>query len=152
MPDSITVQLNGHKDVVAAFRDLRDYLPKTALRSSVRAAAQFLQNFIVSIAPVGNPTVDPFSGRLRKNITVQTHATSSTIRGRVVVNTQGKRNNPSNAFYWRFLEKGFRDRSGKFHSYPFVRSVFDSKNREAAQTVIDSVEKAIDRAEAKAKG
>jgi HK97 gp10 family phage protein len=144
MTDSITVQLKGDKDIRAAFRDLRDYLPKSALRTSVRVAAQFLQAFIILVAPV-------LTGRLRRNITVATHATGSTIRARVVVETQGKRGDPNNAFYWRFLEKGFHDRAGKFHIFSFIQGVFDSKNREAAQTVIDSVEKAIDRAEQRAR-
>lgn len=142
--DFIRVQLTGDKDIVAAFRDLRDYLPKT-LRSYVRAAAQFLQGFIVLVAP-------KLTGKLARNIDVGTHATDATMRARVIVHTEGKAEDPENAFYWRFLEEGFHTRKGDFRKYPFVAGVFDSKNQQAAQTVIDSIEKAIDRAELKAKG
>lgn len=145
MADSpIIVTLKGDKDIVAAFRDLRDYLPNTALRTAVRLAAQLLAQFIALVAP-------KLTGRLVRNIVVRTHATAKTIRARVTVNTQGKRGDDSNAFYWRFLEEGFHTRKGDFKQYPFVAGVFDSKSREAAQEVIDACGLAIDRAAAKAK-
>lgn len=139
----VKVTLQGDKDVVAAFRDLRDYLPNNVLPKSVREAAQFLQGILALIAP-------KFTGRLSRNIVVKTHQTAATTRARVVVNTIGKAGDPQNAFYWRFLEEGFHTRKGDFRRYPFITAVFDQKNVEAAQIVIDSVGAAIDRATAKA--
>lgn len=140
----MTVQLQGDKDIVEAFKDLREYLPKTALRKSVRDAADYIRAFITFAAPV-------LTGRLVLNIGVKTKATDTTIRARVVVNTGGGRDSKTDAFYWRFLEKGWRTRRGAFHQEAFVAPVFAAQNQAAAQTVIDSCEKAIDRAEAKAR-
>jgi HK97 gp10 family phage protein len=144
MNDDVEITLQGHKDVRAAFQDLRDYLPKQAIRTAVRKAADLLAAFIEQSAPRR-------TGRLARNIEVKTRKTASTVRGRVIINTVGKSGGAENAFYWRFLEKGWHSRAGRFFRRPFVTGVFESKNREAAQEVINSVEQAIDRAERKAK-
>ena len=143
MTDFLQVKLSGDKDIKAAFADLRDYLPKQALRTAVLKAAQYLDAFIVLVAPKR-------TGKLARNIEVHTHSGPATIRGRVTVNTVGKAGDPQNAFYWRFLEEGFHTRRGDFRRYPFIANVFDSKNVQAAQIVVDSVDQAIDRAEKKA--
>jgi hypothetical protein len=140
----VSVNLTGIHDVREAFRDLREYLPKSALRTSVRRAAEFMLGFLVLVAP-------KLTGRLARSIHVMTRKTEHTIRGRVVIDTHGNRDDPDNAFYWRFLEEGFHTRRGDFRQFPFVAHVFDDKNREAAQTVIDSVDEAITRAERRAK-
>jgi len=144
MTDIVQIKLSGDKNIRAAFADLRDYLPKQALRTAVQKAAQFLDGLIVLVAP-------KLTGRLARNIEVHTHKGPSTIRARVTVNTVGKAGDPHNAFYWRFLEEGFHTKKGDFRKFPFIANVFDSKNREAAQMVVDSVDSAITRAEAKAK-
>lgn len=151
MNDGVQVTLSGDKDIKAAFADLRDYLPKNALRTAVLKAAQFLQGFIVLMAPkLAHSTSERAAGQLARNIEVHTHSGPETIRGRVTVNTVGKANDPENAFYWRFLEEGFHTKKGDFRRYPFIAPIFDSKNVEAAQIVVDSVDQAIDRAEKKA--
>jgi|SRR6185312_3111080 len=143
MTDSVTVDLKGRTDIIEAMRDLRSFLPKNALRSSVRQSAVYLQQLIALVAP-------KLTGKLARNIVVKTRITAKTVRARVTVNTIGNEDNSENAFYWRFLEEGFHTRSGQFRQFPFVVGVFDSKNRTAAQMVIDSCEKAIERAERKA--
>jgi hypothetical protein len=144
MSEDVEIELRGHKDVRAAFQDLREYLPKQLERSAVREAARFMLGLIVLVAP-------KLTGRLARNIDLKTRRTAGTIRARVVVNTRGKAGDPENAFYWRFLEKGWHTASGRLLQFPFVAGVFQSKNREAAQKVIDAVEQAIDRAELLAK-
>lgn len=144
MTDVTTVNLIGHREVVEAFRDLKEYLPKHALRNAVRKAAAFLQQLIALVAP-------KLTGKLARNIAVKVRTTAHTERARVIVNTMGKEDNPLNAFYWRFLEEGFHTRSGDFRQFPFIAGVFDARNRQAAQMVIDAVEGAITRAERKAK-
>lgn len=138
------ITLSGDRDLVAALKEFRDYLPKQALRSAVRKAAQQMAQYVALAAP-------KLTGRLARNIVVKTKATEKTIRGRVTVNTRGKKDDPENAFYWRFLEEGFHTRSGEYRKFPFIAPTFDAKNREAAQFVIDAVEEAIERAERKAK-
>jgi len=144
MPDQTTIELKGAKDVEAAFRDLREYLPKTPIRRAVRVAAQMLQGYIVLLAP-------KLTGKLARNIVVRTRRTKETVRARVTVNTEGKDKNSANAFYWRFLEEGFHTRSGEFKKLPFVITAFNALKTKAAQQVINEVDGAIQRAEKKAK-
>jgi HK97 gp10 family phage protein len=143
MTDGIKLALKGDKDVIAAFKDLRDYLPKQLLRTAMRKAAQVMLNAIA-------PHVPHLTGRLASNIVIKTKRTENTIRGRVAVNTVGDRSNSKNAFYWRFLEKGWRTKSGE-HKHPFASAAIESSQQAAAQQVIDAVGDAIDRAEKKAR-
>jgi HK97 gp10 family phage protein len=145
MSDSpITVELRGLTDVRAAFRDFKEYLPKTPLRNAVRKAAQSMAQLVALVAPRA-------TGNLAKNIVAKTKYTLTTVRGRVAVNTLGKARGPQNAFYWRFLEKGFRTPSGQARRFPFVEGVFRAKGAAAAQEVVDAVDQTIKRAERRAR-
>lgn len=142
--DRITINLQGDRDVVAAFRDLREYLPNTAVRTATRQAALELAQLVALLAP-------KLTGRLARNIVVRVRRTAKTIRARVTVNTEGKRGDDQNAFYWRFMEEGFRTRAGEFKKFPFVINAFNAMKERSAQKVVDGVEKSIARAERKAK-
>lgn len=145
MSDGVQIKLEGNRDVITALRDLREYLPKTPMRTAVRKAAQDLMGYIALLAPKA-------TGKLVRNIRVRTRYTKSTVRGRVTVNTKGDAKNPDNAFYWRFLEEGFTHwKSGKRIHMPFIVNAFNAMQRRSAQMVIDELEKAIKRAERKAK-
>lgn len=142
MSDGIQIKLTGTVDVIAAFRELREELPKNPMRRATRAAATYLAQFIALTAP-------KLTGRLARNIGVRVTATHDGItHGRVVVKTIGARGSPENAFYWRFLEEGWRTKRGQFRQFPFIRNVFDAKNREAAQIVIDECEAQVKKAQA----
>ena len=136
MGDQVTIKLTGHLDVIAAFEQLRTELPKNPLRRATRAAAQYLAQFIALAAP-------KLTGRLARNIVVHTGARNGITHGYVGVNVAGGRTSESNAFYWRFLEEGWHTKRGDFKQYPFVAGVFDQKQREAAQIVIDECEKQV---------
>lgn len=142
--DGVTVTLKGDKDIVAAFNDLRDYLPKQALRTSVRKACQLMYDAV-------EPHIPRFSGRLISNVIIKTKQTAQTIRARLVVRTEGTRASPNNSFYWRFLEKGWHTRDGVEHKHQFASQAIEAVQNAAAQEVIDATEAAIDRAEQKAK-
>jgi len=146
MSDEINtqIQLQGAKDAVAAFRDLREYMPKNALRAAIRNAASFVLGIVVLLAP-------KLTGRLARNIRVAVKITDKTLRARVVINTRGGPESDQNAFYWRFLEEGFHTRRGDFRRFPFVVTAFDNTKQRAAQMLIDSVDASIARAERKAK-
>lgn len=144
MTDRVTVELKGARETVSAFKQLREFISKGALRKSVREAARLMFDAIMPRVPV-------LTGRLMDNIRIRLKVTRETIRARVTVNTQGKAGDSRNAFYWRFLELGFRTRSGEERRIPFVSVAFDQTQQEAAQQVIDEVELAIKKAEAKAR-
>lgn len=141
--DRITVQLDGDRDIVAAFKELREDLPATWLRNSFRAGANLLYQTLLQYVPY-------LTGKLARNLIVRTQQSGEWIRARVTVNTIGKASNAANAFYWRFLEKGWHDRAGKAHREEFVQQAADASERAAAQLVIDSIGAAIDKAEKKA--
>jgi HK97 gp10 family phage protein len=144
MTDRVTIKLSGATDIVAAFKDLREYVAKNALRRAVRESSKIMLESILQ-------RVHVLTGRLRDNIRIRTRVTRETVRARVTVNTQGKAGSEKNAFYWRFLELGFRTRSGETRRYPFVSVAFDANKAAAGQNVVDEMGKAIKRAEAKAK-
>src|SRR5688500_595058 len=106
MSDGLSLQLQGDRDIVAAFNELKQFISKNALRRSVREGAKLLLDAIQKRAPVG-------TGRLLKNIVIRVRVTRKTLRARVTVNTRGKEDDPQNAFYFRFLEKGFTTRGGQ---------------------------------------
>jgi HK97 gp10 family phage protein len=142
--DFVTVQLVGRDDVVAAIKELREELPNTWLRNSLRAGAQLLLEAVLRYVPYR-------TGKLARNLSLRTQHAGEWLRARVVVNTIGKASGPDNAFYWRFLEKGWRDRAGKPHREEFIEAPVEAHEREAAQLVIDAVGQALDKAESKAR-
>jgi HK97 gp10 family phage protein len=141
--NTVTAQLVGRDNVVAAIQELREELPKTWLRNSMRAGAQLLYNALLQCVPYR-------TGKLARNLSVRTQQSGDWLRARVTVNTIGKASNPANAFYWRFLERGWHDRAGKPHEEEFIQPAVDASEKAAAQLVIDSVGAALDKAEAKA--
>lgn len=142
--DRITVQLVGHDDVIAAFKELQDELPRTWIRNSLRAGATLLYNALLQYVPYR-------TGKLARNISVKTQQAGDWLRARVTVNKIGKASDPANAFYWRFLEKGWHDRGGQAHREEFIEPAVEAHQRDAAQLVIDSVGAALDKAEARAR-
>lgn len=145
MADSsiVTYQLQGDRDIVAAFKDLRDYIPNTAIRNAMREGANLLYTALLQAVPYR-------TGKLARNLIVRTQVSGNWTRARVTVNTIGKASNALNAFYWRFLERGWHDRAGAEHREEFIQPVADAQAQAAAQLVIDSIGVAIDRAAAKA--
>ena len=144
MNDGAQIRLEGDRDLIAALNDLKEFLSKNALRRAVRQGAKVLLEAILQRAPMR-------TGKLKENIGLRVRVTRKTIRARVTVNRKGKENDPKNAFYYRFLEKGFTTRGGEKRVFPFIEPAVMSKMREASQQVIIEVEKAIKRAEKKAR-
>jgi len=142
--DGVTVQLVGHQDVVDALNNLRDELPRSWLKNALKDGAQFLYEALLRYVPYK-------TGKLARNISVRTQQAGDWMRARVTVNTIGKADDPANAFYWRFLEKGWHDRAGRAHVEEFLKSPIEAHEQRAAQMVIDAVGAAIDEAEAKAR-
>ena len=145
MADGVQITLDGDRDIIEELKQLRDYLPNNFVRKAVRAAADMMRVEILQRVPIR-------TGNLFNNIDVRIRRTAQTIRARVTINTAGKAGANGNAFYWRFIEFGHHDRAGQMvAAEPFVTPAFDARNRDAAQEVIDSVERALDKAQSKAR-
>lgn len=149
MADGMKFEVKGARETVAALNDLADNIQRRTFVKALKDAATSLAQLISLVAPRSDrPSAQP--GRLAENIAVRTSRAGGVLRGRVVVNTVGGRDNPHNAFYWRFLERGWHDRAGREHSEPFVGETVEGRAAATAQRFVDALGSAIETARAKA--
>ena len=125
MADSVTIQLRGDKDCIAAFEELREYIRGNLFSQALRAAATLMMDEIIARAPV-------LTGKLVSNLRIAVRRSAGFVRARVVVNTYGSGEDAHNAYYWHFVEFGHRmphDRGNGFvQPHPFLTPAFDARN------------------------
>ena len=98
--------LRGVKEVKRELAKLPPRMQKNIMRGAVTQVARGVRDDAKADVPVG-------SGNLKKNIIAKTRrGTKFVMRASVIVREEGKRGDPKNAFYWRFVEFGHFDRSG----------------------------------------
>lgn len=132
----LTAKLDGDAAVIAAFRALRDEIPRNTVPSALKKAAQWLCAEIQRAAPVGSEG-DPHIGQLLANIYVSTRRSAKGSSAGVAVR--------KTAYYWRFLELGWHSRAGRMFRYEFAGPVIQSSYRDAAQIVINAVGRVVER-------
>jgi Bacteriophage HK97-gp10, putative tail-component len=143
--DEIRAEIKGGREVAAALRELRDELPRNIVRSALRSSAERMRKVIIAFAPRR-------TGRLVQAISVKTGGRpGGIVNARVTINSRGARDNPSNAFYWRFLEKGWHSRAGIPHRKEFVGPAVQTELQDAGQNVVDVLGQAIAKAAARAR-
>ena len=99
------IPMKGLEQTVRNMRKLEPRIQKNILRGATRAVASEVKKNAKALAPVD-------SGNLKKNIISKSRRGKRyVVRASVVVNSEGKRGDPKNAFYWRFLEYGHFVRS-----------------------------------------
>ncbi|GED46444.1 hypothetical protein HME01_22960 [Vreelandella aquamarina] len=83
------------------------------------------------------------SGKLAKNIVAVTAKVSENSRATagVRVRERGKASDPSNAFYWKFVELG----TSKLPPAPFIRPAFDAVEQQAGDAAIEKITQALDK-------
>lgn len=83
------------------------------------------------------------SGKLSKNIVAVTAKVTEQSRATagVRVRERGKAEDPSNAFYWKFIELG----TSKLPAAPFIRPAFDATEQQAGDAAIAKVLEALDK-------
>lgn len=83
------------------------------------------------------------SGKLSKNIVAVTAKVTEQSRATagVRVRERGKASDPSNAFYWKFIELG----TSKLPPAPFIRPAFDATEQQAGDAAIAKVLEALDK-------
>ncbi len=113
MADGVDISYND-RDLAAALKEFRTDVSVKIVRASLRAIARDEMRALQQSAPVGDPSKDPHSGRLKANITYGTAFAigRGIVKSFVRIRTRGKADDAKNAFYWRFVEFGHRDRGG----------------------------------------
>ncbi|AOM42625.1 HK97-gp10 family putative phage morphogenesis protein [Xenorhabdus hominickii] len=145
-----TVDFSALKDLSRDLALLSKAESHTVLRKGTHAGAKILRDETRHRAPVR-------TGRLKKNIVAANRKTgrNGTVSSGVYVrgsnqsgtnsDTKMKKNDPRNAYYWRFLEKG----TSKMAAKPFIDPAFEAKADEAAEAAFNVALKAIDEVLAK---
>jgi HK97 gp10 family phage protein len=162
--EAFSLKLDGDRDLVAAFKSLRNDAGPKYVRAAVRKAGNLLLGKIKAVTPFD-------TGRLQSNISVSTKETDKTMRARVIVATSGGSKDPKNAYYWRFVEFGHRvgtRATGYLRKFDrplskrptgsanpavahivqgrhFIENTVESWKNAAAQLVVDAFEGAVDR-------
>jgi HK97 gp10 family phage protein len=144
------VDFSALKDLSRDLEVLSKAESNKVLRQGTYEGAKILRDETRKRAPVR-------TGKLKKNIMasnrrVQRDGSVSSgvyVRGSNKSGTNSdttlKKDDPRNAYYWRFLEKGTSHMAAK----PFIDPAFDSKSEEAAEAAFKVALKAIDEVLAK---
>ncbi|EBG8067292.1 HK97 gp10 family phage protein [Salmonella enterica] len=142
---NFSLDFSGLNDISKDLELLSKAETNKVLRDSTRAGADVVRREVVSTAPVR-------TGKTKRNVVVITQKArrrgeiSSGVHIRGVNPETGnsdntmKKDDPNNAFYWRFVELG----TSKMAAKPFVRPSFDAKVDEAAKVAMDRMNLAID--------
>jgi HK97 gp10 family phage protein len=129
MVDGVKIKVEGLAELDRKLRSLGPKIARSALRSSLNAAAQVIKKDAILRAPV-------LTGRLAKKAIYVTRSRSSATPTKevyVVGVRQWKRGGkvkaygPQDAFYWRFLEFGTKHIAAR----PFLVPAFETKKQEA---------------------
>jgi HK97 gp10 family phage protein len=102
----VDVQMVGQRDLIAELRRLKENVAIRVTKRGTRLVAEYLERLVKANVPKGG------TGKLRFNMFVraQYKKKRGVVRTIFGVHTQGKADNPKNAFYWRFVEFGHKTR------------------------------------------
>jgi HK97 gp10 family phage protein len=105
--DGITVSVPGASDLIKELREFKEDVRRRVVRKVIKDVGDFILRRLRANAPV-------FTGKLRFNLSAVTRwkDRAGVMQTKVRVATQGKADNTRNAFYWRFVEFGYRLRRG----------------------------------------
>ncbi len=145
---TVKVELHGLEDVKRDLKRLSEDLRRKALRSGVRSISTVVKKEAQANAPF-------VEGRLRFNVVLRFWRSRDRRHQfyAIRVMEKGKRGDPRNAFYWRFVEHGHNDRSGAFvpgqgfftRTYDWLRRNIDGLTRKHMRAGIDRTVKAASR-------
>lgn len=136
MADSVSVRIDGLKELADKLRDLGPKIGRSALRAGVRTGAALVRDEAKLRAPVD-------TGVMRRAVFVkqvrqQSSATQQTFH---VFVRSGKRFEKKNinAYYWRHVEFG----TVKMAAKPFLRPAFEARKGQAVDAIADRIRERI---------
>jgi HK97 gp10 family phage protein len=141
MANTVSVQIDGLKELGAIMRNLSKEVNNRIARSATLAGAQVIKKEVIERAPVD-------TGNLKKNIiTKRKTKTPFTSEFLVTVRT-GKKTKKQiaqgigDAFYAKFVEYGTVKSAAK----PFIRPAFEQGKESAAIAIVDRLKVGIAKA------
>lgn len=142
MAETITIQVEGLKELNAALQALPEELRAGPLRRAVSAAAQVVQEQAWVNAPIDEGTLRRAIYRARDK------ENSSAVQETYIVGVRyGRRyrRRRMDAWYWRFLEFG----TSRMPADPFLRPAFDATHDRQIEALRARLARAIELAAAK---
>lgn len=146
MVDVVDITCNG-ADLNAALKEFREDVAYRVVRSALRKVAANASGVLKDAAP-------RLTGRLVQNIALRTRFARGRgiLKADVVVNTSGKRGDPGNAFYWKFVERGHKTRPSKpgkqqheVPANPFVANTWARLQQSISTTFFSDLAAAINK-------
>jgi len=117
-----TIKINGLENIKLNMRSLAPRIQKNILAGMTASLAR-------SVRDEAKRTAPREFGSLEDNIIAKRRrGRRGRVRASVIVRDKGKRDDPQNAFYWRFQEFGYfaRDGSTWIPGSGFISRAFDS--------------------------
>lgn len=134
------VEVKGLKELEAKLLAMGQKVGLKAIRTALVSGAQIIKQDAMARVPVD-------TGRLKKSLLVKKLSKPNPFKEQVIVGVRsGKKLQKTNrdAFYWKFLEFGHKDRSGKGISpTPFIQPAFETKKNSAMDRIKVVLQKKI---------
>jgi HK97 gp10 family phage protein len=138
----VTHNVQGLAELEKGLVELGRDVGLKGLSKATAAGARLIRDRARALAPKD-------TGNLKKNIVVTKYRRvkdkSRETRHAVVIRSKGKAGDKNNAFYGAFVERG----TSKQPAQPFMRPAWEAKRKDAANTVMESMEKTIGTEKAK---
>lgn len=143
MSEGIDISMPGARDLIQELRALNEDVARKTVRRVIREAGVYILNRLKANTPV-------FTGKLRFNLDVTTKwkSRSGILQAKVSVATKGKADDPKNAFYWRFVERGFtvgKKNQRRIEGQEFVQKTQSEIQQPVATMFFRALEQAISR-------
>ena len=152
MADSVTVKVEGLRELGERMRELAQEVNQRISNRAVSKAGQFIRDLAKVRAPVLpydqmlEGVLVP-SGNLRDNIVVKKVSKGQTnLTSEYIVTVRGKRKDAYAARYGRLVEYGTTYAA----PHPFLRPAFDAGKNTAVEIIRDELDKGLERAAKKA--
>jgi HK97 gp10 family phage protein len=132
-----SIRIDGLKELEIRLKRLPQKVAGKALFSALMAGAEVIRKDAVNRAPED-------TGKLKRNIVKRREKTRPGLSANVVVGVRakGKKQDPHNAYYWRYFEFGTSKRPAR----PFLRPAFETTKVEAVARIAAKLRQRIEQA------